>query len=214
MIGKRKCKMCGNYTRRWVTHPIGTFCNHAHAQLWASAKREKLRAKSEADRKRKQAQVKREARKGLKEFNRRDLRWQHKQTQKAFNKMRVRQEIRWFKDRGLEPECISCGKTNMDWCCSHLKTVGSQGALRYDENNTKLGCNRYCNMGLSGNINGNKNTRGYLVGLSERFGPDRAAEIIEYCEKDRVASWSWEELEQFRAECNVEIRRLEKELAL
>lgn len=211
MIGKMRCKFCREYTREWIEQPVGKFCDEAHMFAWINAKREKEKARKAATEQRKRAVAKREARKGVRELNRRDMRWQHKQTQKSFNRMRVLQELRWFKGKGLEPECISCGKKNMDWCNGHFKTVGSQGALRYDEYNTYLQCNRYCNLGLSGNINGNKNTRGYLVGLSERFGPDKAAEIIEYCEKDRVASWNWEDLEQFRAECNVEIRRLEAE---
>ena len=41
---------------------------------------------------------------------RRDLKWQHKLTQKTFNRMRVLEELLWFKERGLEPECISCGR--------------------------------------------------------------------------------------------------------
>ena len=129
-----------------------------------------------------------------KAFYDKDLKWQHKQTQPVFNKLRKLQELKWFKDKGLEPECISCGKKDMDWCCGHLKTVGSQGALRYSEINSYLQCNRYCNMGLSGNINGNSSTRGYLVGLVHRFGAVEAARITDYCDVNRVKKWTCEEL--------------------
>ena len=138
-----------------------------------------------------------------------DLAHQKKLTQNVFNKLRKLEEFEWFASRGLEPECISCGKKNMDWCCSHLKTVASQGALRYDRDNTKLACNRYCNKALSGNINGNKTSRGYLVGLAERFGEDEAKRIIEYCEIDRIKSWSCEELIEMRRAMSVEIRLYE-----
>mgnify|MGYP003638302623 CR=1 FL=1 len=129
-------------------------------------------------------------------------------TQLVFNKLRKLQEYEWFADKGLEPECISCGKKNMDWCCGHLKTIGSQGAIRFDKNNTHLQCNRYCNQNLSGNINGNKTTRGYLVGLAERFGEEEAKRIIEHCNKDRVKTWDCDELILMRKAFNKEIRRL------
>jgi hypothetical protein len=144
-------------------------------------------------------------------LNRTDLKWQHKLTQKSFNKLRVLQEFKWFEDRGLEPECISCGKKNMDWCCGHLKTVGSAGRLRYDEKNTYLQCNRYCNMGLSGNINGNTTTRGYLNGLDDRFEPKGASVIKEYCEQNTHAKkWEWRELESMRESFNESIRNMDK----
>jgi hypothetical protein len=143
-----------------------------------------------------------------KSFRLSDTNHQHDLTQAVYNRLRVLQEKKWFADRGLEPECISCKKTNMDWCCGHLKTRGSQGNIRYEENNTKLQCNRYCNKGLSGNINGNKTTRGYLQGLADRFGEDRAQEIIDFCETSTaVRKWTGQELQQMRKEFNLQIKR-------
>ena len=147
-------------------------------------------------------------------FNNSDLSHQKQLTQDVFNKLRKLQEYKWFADRGLEPECISCGKKNMDWCCSHLKTVKSQGALRFDKDNTKLACNRYCNKGLSGNINGNRTTRGYLVGLAERFGKAEAKRIIDYCEIDRIKTWTCQELIAMRKEFNAEIRLHEQRIGV
>ena len=135
-------------------------------------------------------------------------------TQKVFNKLRVLEELKWFSDNEIEPECISCGKNKMDWCCGHFKTVGSSGIIRFDRKNTFLQCNRYCNMGLSGNIEGNKNTRGYKVGLVERFGDEEGKNIIEYCESMKSpAKWDCQELIKFRKECNEKIRELNKELS-
>jgi len=144
-----------------------------------------------------------------KSFNLTDTKKQHQLTQTVYNKLRVLQEKKWFSDRGLEPECISCKKKNMDWCCGHFKSRGAQSNLRYDDMNTYLQCNRYCNMGLSGNIEGNKNTRGYKQGLADRFGDDRAQEIIEYCENNTaVRKFTGPELEQMRKYFNQEIRRI------
>ncbi len=201
MANKRKCKLkeCGKMGRDGVVINMGYYCNHDHAIKFAQANAGKARDKARA----KESTANKKA---LRSFNQKDLSWQHKQTQKAFNKLRVLQEIKWFKDRGLEPECMSCAKKNMDWCCGHFKTVGSAGRLRYDEKNTYLQCNKYCNMSLSGNINGNSTTRGYLQGLRDRFGDD-ADGIIDYCETNGgVKKWEWQEVESLRTECNAAIR--------
>ena len=137
-----------------------------------------------------------------------DLTKQHALTQKAFNKLRKLQEFKWFRDRGIEPHCISCGKTNMDWCCGHYKSRGHQGALRYDEKNTYLQCNRYCNLALSANISGNKTTHGYKLGLILRFGHALANDINEYCERDRIKKWECSELIEMRKAFNKEIKQL------
>ncbi len=143
-----------------------------------------------------------------KEFKLSDVGHQHDLTQPVFNRLRVAEEKLWFTSRGLEPECISCGKTNMDWCCGHFKTRGSQGGLRYDRKNTFLQCNRYCNMGLSGNISGNKNTRGYIQGLHDRFG-EEANSIIEYCETNtKPKKWTGEEIQEMRKEFSRQLKDL------
>ena len=149
-----------------------------------------------------------------KEFKDNDLPHQKTLTQTAFNKMRKLQELVCFKEAGIEPYCISCLKTNMDWCCGHYQTVGSQGILRYDIRNTYLQCNRYCNMGLSGNISGNKNTIGYVKGIVHRFGDIEGAEILEYCETTNQAkTWTCEEVMAIRMDAFKQIKILEKRLA-
>jgi len=140
-----------------------------------------------------------------------NLSYQHKLTKDVFNKLRKLEEFEWFRERGIEPYCISCGKTKMDWCCAHFMSVGHQGNLRYDRMNTYLGCNRYCNMGLSGNIEGNKTTHGYKKGLIMRFGEEEGQRIIDYCETTtEIKKWHWKELKDFRAECSAKIRELER----
>ena len=154
-----------------------------------------------------------ENRKALRELNRRNVDWQHEQTQKSFNRMRVLEELLWFKERGLQPECISCGKKH-DFCCGHYKSRGAYSAIRYDRRNTFLQCNAYCNRQLSANIEGTKHARGYKAGLAERFGEEEAKAIIEYCESQtQIVKYEWQELEEMRKGFNAEIRRLEKILA-
>jgi hypothetical protein len=75
--------------------------------------------------------------------------------------------------------------------------------------NTYLQHNVRCNQRLSGDIDGTKTTRGYKKGLAERFGAERASEIIAYCESMTAPiKWEWQELEAMRKEWNAEIRRL------
>ena len=202
-INKKSCKVCGAKFNPFKTTQV--VCSVACAAEYARAKEAK---KQERQRK----QIQKQNRKDLAELNRRDRKWQIKQTQASFNKLRKLQEFMWFKERNLEPECISCGKTKMDWCCGHFKTVGASPGLRFDPMNTYLQCNKYCNMSLSGNIEGTATTRGYKQGLIERFGEEKAAEIFDYCERMHRADWTCEELEQMRKGMNAQIRDLEKQL--
>ena len=140
--------------------------------------------------------------------------YQHDLTKPVFNRMRVLEEKLWFSERDIEPYCISCGKVGMDWCCGHLKTVGSQGNLRYDRRNTYLQCNWRCNKNLSGNIAGNKTTHGYKRGLIMRFGQVEGQSIIDYCEQaTQNVKWDWAELKQFRKQCNQKIRQLKFQIS-
>jgi hypothetical protein len=180
------------------------------------AAQERTREKQRLKAKREQKESAKANSKARKDLNRRTVRWQHKQTQKAFNRMRVLQELLWFQERGREPACISCGKPlgNDQWCCGHFKTVGAQGGLRYDPINTKLQHNRNCNMGLSGDIYGTKTTHGYIQGLKNRFGEEEASRIIDHCEsRSATVKWEWEQLEDMRKGFNKEIRVIEAILA-
>ena len=195
----KKCKVCKSQFEPFNT--LAVACSASCALIHGKAETAKKAAK-----------VKKQSRKELTEFKRRNIRWQHDQCQTSFNRLRVQEELMWFSRRGLEPECISCGKIKMDWCCGHFKTVGAQSGLRYDRTNTFLQCNRYCNQALSGNLDGNKNTRGYKRGLAERFGEDDAREIIEHCEsKTAPVKWDWQEMEAWRKEWNEQFRELQRQ---
>ena len=198
MAKTKACKFCKKKSDKesGVMVNMSFFCNFKCAaqhgiKLSLASKKRQSANKDKAHKDRKKA------------FRLSDTNHQHKLTQAVFNKLRVIQEKKWFSDRGLEPVCISCDKPNMDWCCGHFKSRGSQGNLRYDESNTFLQCNRYCNMALSGNISGNKTTRGYIQGLHDRFGNEKAKEIIDYCESNKqTKKWTGEELAEMRAEFN------------
>lgn len=206
---KRRCTYCKTYKEasKGISTPFGFFCGDSCRYDLAMKQTKSLLLKSKAITKKK---ADKEFKERKAKFNLNDVPRQHNLTQTVFNRMRVLQEVKWFKDRGLEPECISCGKTNMDFCCGHFKSRGAQGNLRYDVKNTFLQCNRYCNMALSGNIEGNKNTRGYKVGLVERFGKKEAEYIINYCEENtQVKKWTGPELQELRASFSIMIKELE-----
>lgn len=194
----KKCKACKGKFEPFNSLQVA--CSVKCARVVAS---EQLTKKAE--------KAAKQARSERREFNRRDLTWQHKQCQRVFNRMRVLEELQWFRQRGAEPECISCGRICMDWCCGHFKTRGAQSNLRYDRMNTFLQCNKACNESLSGNIEGTKTSRGYKQGLVERFGEEEAQRIIDYCESNTVpVQWEWRELEALRKEWNQRIRNMER----
>ena len=204
---KRKC--CGCKERfpheSMISLPVGYFhsvnCSIEYANKKTAANSRKAAVK-----------VNKANAKQKREFKDNDVPAQLVLTQKAFNKLRKLQEIKWFTDRGQEPECISCGKTKMDWCCGHFKTVGSSGALRFSVKNTYLQCNKYCNSAKSGNIEGCKNTRGFKRGLIDRFG-DEGQEVIDWCSSNQsqVKKWAGPELVEMRKQFNKQIRELENE---
>jgi len=144
-------------------------------------------------------------------FRDNDLPYQHNLTKVSFNRMRVLQCKLRFYERNQEPECISCGRKKMDWCCGHFKTVGQAGQLRYDPKNTHLQCNKNCNMSLSGNITGTKTSRGYIKGLIEVYGQTIGAALYQYCNEKQYQKhkWTCDEVKNIRIEANKEIRRIE-----
>lgn len=202
VIKPKRCKSCKeHFTPKRYNLVLEKYCTSACKLDYAEATANKVFAAETAAMK--------------KAFNAKDVPWQHKQCKIAFNKMRRLEEFKWFADRGLQPTCISCGGElgGDEWCCGHFKTVGAQSGLRYDRINTYLQHNVRCNKNLSGDINGTKNTRGYLKGLAERFGAEEAQSVIDYCEtKNRSVKWAASDLQEMRKEWNIKIRELEKYL--
>lgn len=208
---KKKCKHCKEYFHASDMHiiPAGTFCTREHGEEFVIARLNEKITKKKAKEKAKNDEWKASLPKNTRELNRKDIRWQEPKTQRSFNRMRVLQEMAWFAERGIEPYCISCGKEKMDFCCGHLQTRGSNSRLQFDERNTFLQCNKYCNSSLSGNIHGNSRTRGYHKGLLKRFGKIEGQAIIDYCETNNApVKRKWWELEDLRKEFNLKIKQL------
>ena len=146
----------------------------------------------------------RKNKKALNDLNKKSLKWQHKQTQPVFNKLRRLQEFKWFSDRGLEPVCTSCGKPlgNDQWCNGHVTSVGSNGRLRYDFMNSYLQHNNRCNKNLSGDVDN------FKKGLIIRFGEEEGIAIVDYCETNNSPiKRTWQDIEQMRKEFNLQIKK-------
>ena len=198
-----KCKFIEDFIER--LHKMKGYASLECSTAHAKAKREAKEAKLVADNKAWSESLP----KNTRELNKRDLKWQEDLTQRAFNKMRVQQELIWFYEKGIEPYCIACQKTKMDFCCGHNKTRGSNSFLQFDERNTFLECNKHCNMELSGNINGNSHSIGYLAGLRHRFGEADGQSIIDYCDTSpTVCKRTAGEFEELRKGYNQMFRKL------
>ena len=202
IMNKKRCPNCHTYNKpskrgvKLINNRL--FCNESCMFNYVNNSRIKAKSKKVIEKSNKKAVI---------DLNRQKLSWQHSATQIVFNKLRRLQEFKWFKDKGIEPYCISCGKEHMDWCNGHFKTVGGNGRLRYDVKNSYLQCNTHCNKHLSGNI------ENYKVGLIKRFGEDQARHIRSYCEENTHSiKWHWQDIEAMRKQFNAEIRLLEKEL--
>ncbi|MEM7421562.1 MAG: recombination protein NinG [Pseudomonadota bacterium] len=115
----RRCSHCKKKgpQESMLLRQLKAFCDQNCFAEWAAANVSKLAKKGK--------QIERKAfneRKRKVKLN--DISHQRDMTQKAFNKMRVLQELDWFYSRGLEPTCISCGNPlgNDLWCCGHYKS--------------------------------------------------------------------------------------------
>jgi len=207
-VAKLKCK-CGckkyQFREKVAKYPYGNFYDKSHADKWIDDKYKRDIKKKQA--KAKQVRVKeiKVNRKAVIELNKKSLKWQHKQTQPVFNKLRRLQEFKWFSDRGLEPVCTSCRKPlgGDQWCNGHFKSVGANGRLRYDFMNSYLQHNYNCNQQKSGDASK------YESGLIDRFGEEEGRNIISYCEENnKPIKRTWQDLEELRVEFNKQIKEL------
>ncbi|QQD21210.1 hypothetical protein GJQ54_05220 [Oceanospirillaceae bacterium ASx5O] len=205
---KKRCKHCRAYFSEWVTYPAGTFCTVEHALAFAQQPAQRKKA----------YKVKTNELKARIRGN--DVAHQQDITQKVFNRMIKLERIAEYRRAGQVPVCISCTKTVVpgregEFAAGHLKTVGAHDELRFNTLNVELQCNRYCNMGLSGNLYGNRNSHGYIAGLSIRYGDAIAAIRMEHLKKPRANfNRDTADLKTLRKWCNARIRVLEQELSL
>jgi len=210
---KLTCLCCKEFypkDHNWIKTPKGRFASYDHLQAYVknqnTLKLFRANAKKLKDKKKANAAFDKKVRDN-------DLSHQKKLTQKAFNKLRVLQEVDWFDRQGTEPFCISCGmpRGNDQWCNGHYKTVGGFPELRFDPVNSFLQHNQRCNMRLSGDIEGSKTTMGYKKGLIQRFGQEEGQAILDYCEKHHEPKrYTCDQLIAMRKQMNVDIREFER----
>ena len=98
------------------------------------------------------------------------------EAQAAFNRYIRARDIKAFRDKCMEPECISCGTTNplIQYCAGHFYTRAARPELAFHEDNVHLQCNNYCNQQLSANI------EAYRPRLIEKIGQERFDALSTY----------------------------------
>lgn len=108
---------------------------------------------------------------------------------------------RYIRARDKGQVCISCQKPPRKVQAGHYRSVGAQGALRFNESNIHLQC-MYCNSHLSGNA------IEYRIHLVEKLG----VEMVEWLETDHpVKNYSIDELQEIKALYSEFARELEKD---
>lgn len=128
------------------------------------------------------------------------------EAQELFNKMRRLECLLWFKERGLEPVCISCQKPlgGDVWACGHYKTRGARKDLAFERLNTHLQHNFSCNKHKSGDVDGQK------IGYAMIYGEDEAKRILADLEVRReIPKRTPDEWEAMKKQYRLEIRRLQ-----
>lgn len=116
-----------------------------------------------------------------------------KSVQREFNK--------YIRLRDKYKPCISCGVTSQEnWQAGHFWAMGSNGALRYNEENCHKQCVS-CNSFKSGNL------LEYRLGLVRRIGIDRVNALDEM--RHDVKKFTREELEELLTKYKNKIKELE-----
>ncbi len=162
-----KCKFCSKKVDKPFQAGIYKFCQLDCAYKFARARQDKQRKRQQAKAKQSQAKEDKADKKALREFKRNDRKHQFQLT-----KSKIQHWVNHIRDFGLG--CISCGteKPTIQYCGGHYKTAGGHSEMALITKNIHKQCNQYCNMNLSGNIHGTKTTKGYIVGLVDRYGQD------------------------------------------
>ena len=108
---------------------------------------------------------------------------------------------RYIRARDYGKVCISCQKPPKKKNAGHYRSVGAQGALRFNEFNIHLQC-EHCNTHLS------SNAIEYRINLVDKIGID----MVEWLETDHQAKhYTIEELIEIRALYSYFARELERQ---
>jgi len=128
------------------------------------------------------------------EFNQNDKGWNFEQAQKAFNA--------FVRRRDQDLPCVSCGTLKAaQWHCSHLRSVGAAGHLRFTEDNGSKSCS-VCNQHFSGNITN------YRIELIKRIGATRV-EALET--NNEIRRWTIPELQMIATKYKIKLKELNDE---
>lgn len=110
----------------------------------------------------------------------------------------------YIRKRDKGKPCISCGTTkDVQYAAGHYFTVGSYPALRFDEDNVHLQCNRFCNLEKSGNV------AEYSINLPLRIGAERFEALK--ARRSQALHLSIPEIEELKKHYKLRIKELEKE---
>lgn len=112
----------------------------------------------------------------------------------------------YIRARDRELGCISCGvnKLSVQYAAGHYRPSGVNSALRFDERNIHKQCNRFCNMGLSGNL------IEYRKGLIKKLGAD----VVEWLDNNHETKrWTIDELKEIESHYRKKLKELNDAMA-
>lgn len=98
---------------------------------------------------------------------------------------------RWIRLRDANNRCISCGANSEIWDAGHYYKAEVFAGLIFNEVNVNKQCAK-CNRFLGGNESG------YRLGLIERYGPEKIAELDAIADANRVYKFTREELKEIK----------------
>lgn len=186
-----------------VITPKGAFCDYDHATQYGQEAGRKLRQSTERAEKKAVKADKQANRKALKDYREKDHSYQFKLTKKAA------QALANALDAKLPCICCDTPRGKQQFCGGHFKTGKAHPELSLSLLNIHGQANRNCNEGKSGNINGDKHSKGYKQGLIDRYGQW----LVDYLESYHPPrKFTCEELIAMRKEFAAETRRLKKGL--
>ena len=160
----KKCKACGNSFT--PLRQFQTTCNYKCAIDYARLKQKQNLTKQKN--------------KAVKQLKENDIPTLKRLAQTLVNK--------YIRQRDNTLPCVSCGftGTSRQWHAGHYMPMGSNGSIRYHDDNIHKQCS-ICNNHLSGNL------ANYRLELIKRIGLEK----VEWLESQKqTKKWSLEELKE------------------
>lgn len=196
---RRRCRQCKNHNIPKDAPRTQFVCGVECATAYGKDRAAKLRTSTARAVRAKDKAHKQKA----KEFKQNDYRRQFQLTKRAAQVLANRLDV-------LLP-CICCDEPrgSAQFCGGHFKTVGGHPEAALDLRNIHGQRNRLCNMEKSGNISGDKHSKGFRQGLIDRYG----IQLVEYLDAYKPAKkYTCQDLIALRKTYAAEIRLLEKGL--